>query len=288
MRMNFNRIRSLGIWLAAAACLGPGLPAQTALPSDSRWVSVTETVSLGRTLTYDQAERIALDRARARAVREGAPTEIIRNFLSINRRAADEVQREFSRGFIVGEEAPTVARGDSLAEGPSVTVTARFQVAQPPGDPDPGFDLEVELNHRTFRPGDEVVFSARASRPARLFLFNVTADNRVTQLLPGPAGVPADVRPETPFEFPSAEDRRVGRRIIAALSDDGKATTERLWLLAFREGVTTESWLRGANVQGAFGSVPDASAAPSDLWRALMRFNLRDWTMREIVIEIRP
>ncbi|HLG56883.1 MAG TPA: DUF4384 domain-containing protein [Vicinamibacterales bacterium] len=290
-----TRVRAALGTLAVIACLAL-LKGETPLrlvqtTSDApiaKWVEAQETVELGRELTYEQAERKALDGARSKAVREGAPTEILRQFLSLNRRAVEEVQREFSRGFITDERAITYSRRDEQLRGPTVTASGRFLIAQPAGDPDPRFEVRMRLNHTTFRPGDEVVFNVESTVAVALYVFNVTQDDRVTQLLPGPSANQIRVRGGQVFTFPSEEERRAGQRIVAALPPSGQAVSEGLWVLAFREGVPIDGWLAGAGVSPAFGAVPRETGALIDIWKALLRFNRHDWVMEQVSVEIRP
>lgn len=245
-------------------------------------------VSVRMTRSADQTNRqlrdAAIEEAKRRALREAFPEEVELSRFVVGIRTAASYVDSFISGLVLNVETGAETGNTQMTEYRLDTVVT---VGQPPGERDRGFLVKTVLNHETFRPGDEVVLEVETTRDAALYVFNVTQEGQVLLLLPPDASEPLLVRRGEPFVFPSADDRRKGRRIVAALPASSDVVSEKFWVLAFRQGTAPESWLAGTGVRAAVGGVPLETGTVTDMWKALVRFNRYDWVMEQVGVEIR-
>jgi len=112
-------------------------------------------------------------------------------------------------------------------------LVVQLHVSMEKGQRDPTFMLNADLNQETFRDGEEMIFTLRATKNAHVTVFNLLSDGTVELLYPNPA-VPYDaVRANTPFEIPSEALRRRGLH-LRKYADHDIPQNEALFVVAIR------------------------------------------------------
>lgn len=285
---SFGQLRLLAAGMAAMAVLvtpAGSLASGSSQARDDAVKRVPVNVRMKRSAdqTNRQLQDAAIAEAKRIALREAFPEEVELSRFVVGIRTAASYVDSFISGLVLNVEVTK-----EMGTLTDYVLDAVVTVGQPPGVRDRGFVVKATLNHQTFRPGDEVILTVDSTRDAELYVFDVTQDGSVLLLLPAQPLEPIRVRNGEPFVFPSARDRRDGRRIVAALGPSGVAVSEKFWILAFREGTSPEGWLNGTGIRAAAGGVPLETGTITDMWKALVRFNRHDWVIEQVDVEIRP
>lgn len=217
--------------------------------AQSEEVEVTYRALITSGMTIDEAREQAVQGALAEAVRQGIGTEIQSEQAGVTIEKGDELVERFSeviRTSTAGEWTDYEVLDEEIEEMGReryyrVHVEAEVQATE--GRPDPGFELDLNLNDKLYfdrgsaGDSDEIVLTVESTRDAYLMIFNVTPDT-VSVLLPNSLVTDNGIEAGEPFQFPSRSMRRAGLRLRAEVPDGRSDVTERMFVVATKEKIT--------------------------------------------------
>lgn len=201
-------------------------------------------------MTDEQAYALALRRARSAAVEQAAGAEVTSASLVTDGRLAGDFIKSFSRGIIVDESVtwePVGQYQPNPAKPPLIEYRVKLDATvEIPDKARPNLGLNAELNRHIFRAHkDKLVFTIRTAAPARVAIFNITADDQVVMLYPEANGKPLAVCNGKKLTLPDSKKggdlllatlpghkHDTEALLVAALPDDADAT----WSASFVEG----------------------------------------------------
>jgi len=161
-----------------------------AIPAQARQVRVLASGSCAiLNMTPEQAQALALRRARSLAVEKAAGVAVTGSTLVTDGKMAGEFIKSFSQGYVIEEKATWEPPGfyQSAPDQPQLVeyrVSLDALVEVPEGQR-PSLGLHASLNRYVFRANtDKLVLTATTTATARLAVFNIMADDRVVMLYP--------------------------------------------------------------------------------------------------------
>jgi len=163
-------------------------------------------------MSAEQAQLIAIQRARSLAIEEAAGIRVTSATLVRDGSLAVDFLRSYSRGFIVKEKQewlPDEKRWDVDRSKPPihvyrVRITADVKIPDKRVRP---LGLVALLNNRIFRSGERARIEVSAESEARIAVFNIMADDRVAMLFPNPLEAENLLVPGKKLRFPSERSR---------------------------------------------------------------------------------
>jgi Domain of unknown function (DUF4384) len=170
-------------------------------------VSEGESAVVG--MTSEQSQLLALQRARSAAIERAAGIEIASVTLVTNGSLAADFIKSYTRGLIVKEQAvwlPLEQFQPSSATPPipeyHVRLTSDVYV---PERRTASVGLSARLNQSTFRSGERAVLTLSVQSPARVAIFNLTANDRVLTVFPNSYDRNNHIAANEPVAFPSPQ-----------------------------------------------------------------------------------
>ena len=149
------------------------------------------------------------------------------------------------------------------------------------------FTTEVRLNRTTFRDGENVVLSVRASQAARLYVVAVSEVNAVI-LIPNRHMPETIVEAGTWLHFPNARLTERGVGLRAKLPDGQTHAEETLIVIALRGAYRLESPVPASGTTFATESHGRAAEMLSHLLAPLTHFPPTEWTFDDFAYTIQP
>jgi len=144
-------------------------------------------------ITPEEAQRQAFDKARSNALSQ-AGVEVVGVTSSSKREDAHQNYDNFmqftttqTRGLIVKVDTLQNELKHRSVGGSSVLVCEvkiRAHIKMQTYKPDPGFNLEMNLNQKTFREGEKMVLTLMSKRDCYLTIFNLYSNDSLTVLIP--------------------------------------------------------------------------------------------------------
>lgn len=139
-------------------------------------------------MSAEQSQLTALQRARAAAIEEAAGVALTSGTLVTNFTVAADFIKTYARGFIVGEKVEWLPLGQyqkdsSTAPIPEYRVRIIADVYVPARKA-PALGLRAKLNSTVFRNGEPARISLSVKKEAGLAIFNIMADDRVSLIFP--------------------------------------------------------------------------------------------------------
>lgn len=195
----------LALWLSAR-------PARGAEPHGPTKTVITEGACAISGMSAEQAQLIAIQRARSLAIEEAAGIRVTSAILVRDGSLAVDFLRSYSRGFIVREKRewlPEEKRQDEDRSKPPVHVyrvriTADVNIPEKKVRP---LGFVARLNNRLFRSGEKARIEVSAEREVRIAVFNIMADDRVAMLFPNSLEPENLLLPGKKLLFPSERAR---------------------------------------------------------------------------------
>lgn len=156
-------------------------------------------------ITAEQAQHLALQRARADAIEQSAGIKILGSTLVKDGLLVGDFLKTFAQGFIVKEQARWDGGMIPQEKGPPLAnyrVEITATVLAPQRSHEPGFSLKSELNRPAYVSGDRATLTSRVTRRSCLGIFNIQADDKIVMLFPR-RGEPEEIEAGRLFRFPS-------------------------------------------------------------------------------------
>ena len=189
-------------------------------------------------ITGEEAQLLALQRARAAAIERASGVRISSTTLVRDAQLAGEFIKSFSRAFIV-EEKPEWS-SIKIQESPSsppimgYRVELKARVYVPEREASWNCSLEAQLNKTEFSDGEEVTLKIKTDRDAYIAIFNLMGDDRFVLLFPNHFISNNLVKAGQWFRFPPKD---CGISLTMKTLRDHKQDTEAIFIVGFDKSV---------------------------------------------------
>lgn len=217
------------LFLVAAMCLIVGSSAH----AEEQHVTTSGSCAIAG-MTAEEAQGLALRRARSAAVEQAAGVSVTSSTLVTDGHLAGDFIKSFSQGYIVRESVSWEPVGQYQPD-PSKPPIIEYRVkldatVEVPDTARPNLGLSAELNQHIYRAHkDKLVFTIRAAAPARVAVFNITADDQVVMLYPEARQPVLNVGNGRALTLPDLE---VGGDLLVSTLPGHKRDTEALLVAA--------------------------------------------------------
>jgi hypothetical protein len=238
--------------------------------------------------TPEQAQRLALDRARQNAV-EAVCGVAVRSetYIKNNMLEADFIH-SVSYGHIIEEE---ILRWDtdtirtSRDQPPQLTylVTLKATVRKEDGRPDPYYQVTCRLNKKIYRSGEEMIITVKATKPSYISVLNIAADGSVVLLFPNRLRRENFVNALEEFQIPSPRDRRDVLKLQVTTLPGHKKDTEFIKVIATRKPLHL---MDGLAYQGQYGVLQTVRMAATEIARLISSIPLADRAEHTVFYDI--
>jgi hypothetical protein len=188
-------------------------------------------------MTAEEARQLALSRARARAVEQVAGIEVRSHMPVLNAMPIGEFVQSLAHGYIFKEEVLQWEQ-KAFQEAPEKTPHTLYRVrlracVSPEGSGrDPYFTVDAELNKTTFVAEEEARLAVRCSRDCYVTIFNLSATNHFSILLPNPFQRMAPLRADQRLVFPQPGS---GLALVMRPMSEHRRDTEAFLIVATKQ-----------------------------------------------------
>ena len=161
---------------------------------DPGWVRGAASVALAH-ITPEEARRKARDAAREDALAQVGVDVIGASAYRVSEESdgSESMLWEQFAHFTQATTRGRIVEEEVLVDGPELVggqvrhrVEIRARVSLEAGEPDPGFQLDLELNESVFRSGEYMALELQATRDCYVTIFNLYANDSLSVLLPNP------------------------------------------------------------------------------------------------------
>ena len=135
------------------------------------------------------------------------------------------------------------------------------------GQRDPSLRLELEVNERVLRTGDELVVRARSSTDGYLYLFDFISDNSVMLMFPNSYLSDNAVKAGQWLEVPTQAERKRGIRYRVTLADELPTANETVYAVYCRKPIADLTGL--INVSTGYATFTAGDQSFTDFQRLL-------------------
>jgi hypothetical protein len=254
------------------------------------WV-LSEGQATVANITPEEARRLALERARHRAIEFAVGVDVqAQRYLRREEEGKDAfltVSEQTSAGRIAEEKTPEWEQYLIPGDGHPLTVLRvrlQVKVEEEKGEPDPDFQVHVELNKQRYLPGEEMVVAVTATKECYVTVLCVTASDTVIVLLPHQYRSERGVAPGDTLWLPDRDERAIGIRYRVALSPDRVVSSERIKVVATRG---PHLFGQGLERVSLYNQVPTHQAALVELMRWMTRIPRNQRAEALVMYEVR-
>ena len=210
------------------------------------WFEAEAAVVLAN-ISPEEARRRALQEARDRALAFAVGLDVQRLAVDYVRGGENSYKEAFlalsqvsSAGRIVAERPPhweTIPVTSTTY--PTLAYRARLQVEveAEKGEPDPGFEVKVELNQPVFKDGDEMELAITSTRACYVTVFCLTAADTAVVLLPHKMRRERYLAPGAVMELPDAAEKEMGIRYRVEVPAGAELGIETIRVVATKDEV---------------------------------------------------
>jgi hypothetical protein len=117
-------------------------------------------------------------------------------------------------------------------------VVLRVKVGKQEGQKDPYFHLNAHLNSDTFKEGEELELTARASKDCYITVLNICSDDSVNVLFPNQYRSDNFLKAGDIFKLPSRVDKMMGLSFPVTLANGKECDVEMIKVLATKEEIS--------------------------------------------------
>lgn len=247
------------------------------LSQEAQTVEVERRVYAGDK-TPNEARRQAIEEAQAEAIRQVVGTQVQVDRENVTIETGSDIVNRFSQfirtgasGRVVDHEVLEDKRQELQGEiFQYIRLRATVQPEQ--GQPDPGFEVSLQLNDEdhvfvdrgTRTKSDEVVAELEVTRDAYITLFSVTPDT-LQVIWPNSVTEDTFVPANTTVEFPPRELREAGVHLRLQVPEGESQVTERLVAVATKNPITFQT-VPAYQVQEGALSTAQASVQALNRW----------------------
>lgn len=215
------------------------------------WYEVTTSVRV-ENITPKQAEEEAIQRACQLAIEQFAGIEITGRTTLVETESNDKITMEHfsklsnqvSHGIILEKEIiEKKAELEWFSEEVTVLtqiVRLKVKVGKQPGEADPYFSIDANLNKTYFQEGEELILNVIPSKDCYLTILNIMSDENVSTIFPNNYRKDNFVKANQIFKLPDEKDKSSGIKFKVGLLPDKEEDTEIIKILATKEPVNIQ------------------------------------------------
>lgn len=220
------------------------------------------------------AQRAALERAVGSSVRS--------HTIVSNSELAEDLIHARVRGSI--EALEVLSQEQDKDSRHKYRVKIRASIVPVYGSGSEGIDIRAALLRTELQEGDDVRLQYKVSSDSYIYLFVISADNSVTQLLPNAEITANHAKANQIYFFPPDKS---SIRLSAQLLPDSKQTVteEKIKIIATKK---EEPLLHGGFREGFRVYDRNSTGLVSDLLKRLTQLDLGDWGEATLVYQIAP
>ncbi len=239
-------------------------------------------------ITPEEAQKLALKRARVEAIEKVCGIRVQAETLVRNYSVENEIIHSISYGHIVSEEVLNW-KADIIQQSPkrppdfSYLVKIKTTVEQIKDDPDPFYKVKLKLNKTVFKSGDEMIISVQVTKPSYISVLNVCADDSVVLLFPNQIRKDCLVKAGKTYQIPSKADRDDVLKLQVATLPGHKKDTEYIKVLATREPMYL---LESLNMQGNYGVSDSVKFASAEIARMVSSIPVKDRAVATVSYQV--
>jgi len=197
-------------------------------PGECRWVTVTSKIH-GLDRTPEEVKQEALQQARKLAVEKVLGVKIHEVQQIFKGETNEKIYDNFSQlihsevSGRITEEKETKYRSFFEGQIPIYTCRLTAKVCAEKGKPDPGFKVNLILNHKDniYRERDDLILQILSSEDCYLTIFNVLSNGQVRVLFPNEMMPENRVPTDKWFSVPSQDDLARGIHFRMGLLPNG-------------------------------------------------------------------
>ena len=152
------------------------------------------------------------------------------------------------------------------------------------GERDPSLRLDLEVNERLLKAGDELIIRARPSADGYLYVFDFLSDNSVMLMLPNAAMPDNAVSAGTWLEMPTRQERARGLHYRVAADPGAPTTNETIYAVFTRQPIADLSGL--INVPEGYVSFSAGDESFTDFQRWLSEISLSQRIEKAVQLHI--
>lgn len=251
--------------------------------------SVTATgVALLENITPEEAQNLALKRARSSAIEEVCGVSVQAETFVKNFMIHGDFIHSVSYGHIISEEIlqwdiDVTQKSKKLPPAIAYRVTLNTRVKPEKGKPDPYYQVTCKLNKKIYRSGDEMIIRVKASKPSYISVLNFSADGRVILLYPNQLRKDNYVLALEEFQIPSETDRADVLKLQVSTLPRHKKDTEFIKVIATRKPIHL---LEGLLFQGQYGVMDTVNFAVTEIARLVSAIPLRERAEHTVFYDI--
>ena len=162
-------------------------------------------------MSAEQCALVALQRARASAIEQAAGIKVTSASLVTNMAVSVDFIKTYAKGLIVKEQVTYLPltqyqKDEKTPPVPEYRVRIVADVSVPEVKIKP-LGLQSKTNSLFYRNGEQAAVEVRTSRPARVAIFNITADDRVALIFPNEHEKENGISGNKPLLFPQKQSR---------------------------------------------------------------------------------
>ncbi len=152
------------------------------------------------------------------------------------------------------------------------------------GERDPSLRLELEVNERLLKAGDELVVRARSSTEGYLYVFDFLSDNSVMLIFPNAYVSDNAISARKWLELPTRQERALNLRYRVAADPDALTTNETIYAVFTRQPIADLSGL--INVPEGYVTFSAGDKSFTDFQRWLAEIPLGQRTEKAVQLHI--
>jgi len=203
----------------------------------AEWVT-GEAEILVQNISPDEAEKKAIDDARRNALLK--KNAQVTNFLSVfetsesERTRAAQYTNLLSSGIIIDAKVPLITKILVPVEGEEllkINASVEVCISEIIGEPDPNFQVELDLNQDTFKEEDEIICRIRSTKDAYVTVINLASDGKIYFLLPSGFRKSTFIEKNSWNELPNDQERK-RIQLYAYLPDKINMSSEIIMVIA--------------------------------------------------------
>ena len=258
------------------------------VPASNEKMIKSTGVAASANLTPEEAQNLALKRARQNAIEEVCGVSVQAETLIRNNMLAADFIHSVSYGRIIEEEIlgwdVDVSR-ESKRRPPSVAfrVTIKARVKPEKGKPDPYYQVSVGLNKKVYHSGDEMIIRVKATKPSYISVLNFAADGSVILLYPNRLRKNNYVKALKQYQIPSEADRNDVLKLQVSTLSGHRKDTEFIKVIATRQPIHL---LDGLLTQGQYGVMDTVNLAAVEIARLVSAIPLKERAEQTVFYEI--
>ena len=231
-------------------------PLPSVLAQEVTWVTVEGTAAMAD-ISETEARSRAIADARHKAVLKVVDLDISAETLVVNFRLSGSLVGAIPYGRVVDSEIIEETVDSTHKDGQdkaysTYRVKLKASVAEETAGGDPHFRLEAYLNRASFKDGDEMLMSIRATQDCYISVFIILEDEKTIRLIPNSFKTDNFLKANETFLFPDENDRARGISLRVHAPAGKDTATETLYILALKQPLSFDDTGLQEGIHGVY------------------------------------